>query len=332
VPTLPDARRRGATVLVIALALALLVALAPFSAGLVGIPVLYVALAPAHGWLARHTDTRVAAGLVVGLSLLVLLVLGGFFAGLIINEAPRIAGDVMQSPILARLSGLKLGGVNLGAGLADLGAKLVSWIGSSVLGLVASASRFALNLAICFIGVFYLLLRPQETWDAVKPYIPFSAHNAEKLRQHFRDVTTSTLLGTGLSAVVHGMLVGLGFWVAGLPNAALWGAVTVVAAIVPVLGSGLVWGPGAIALLLEDRAGAAVLLALWGFLVVGHVDYLIRPMVSRRWAHIHPLVTLVGALMGVPYFGILGLLVGPLAVSYFFELIDMYREEYLTVA
>ncbi len=56
---------------------------------------------------------------------------------------------------------------------------------------------------------------------------------------------------------------------------------------------------------------------------------LIRPMVFRRWANIHPLVTLVGALAGVPYFGILGLLIGPLALSYFFELVKMYREEYL---
>jgi len=68
---------------------------------------------------------------------------------------------------------------------------------------------------------------------------------------------------------------------------------------------------------------------VWGAIVVGNVDYVIRPMVFRRWANIHPLVTLIGALAGVPYFGILGLLIGPLALSYFFELIRMYREEYL---
>ncbi len=75
-----------------------------------------------------------------------------------------------------------------------------------------------------------------------------------------------------------------------------------------------------------------MLLAVWGALVVGNVDYVIRPMVAKRWAHIHPLVTLVGALIGVPHFGLLGLLIGPLALSYFFELIAMYREEYLSAA
>ena len=109
-----------------------------------------------------------------------------------------------------------------------------------------------------------------------------------------------------------------------------WGVVTMVFAILPVVGSGLVWLPGALALILDHRAGPGALLALWGAVVVGNVDYVIRPRVFRRWANIHPLITLIGALAGVPFFGILGLLIGPLALSYFFELIKMYREEYLS--
>src|SRR5438128_2511109 len=221
-------------------------------------------------------------------------------------------------------------GVALGPRIADLGAQVVSWIGSSAFGLIGTATRLALNLTISLFGLFYLLLRPEQTWEAVRPYIPFSAKNAEKLRQRFRDVTTSTIIGTGLTAAVQGLLVGVGFWIVHLPNAVFWGVVTMVFAILPVVGSGLVWGPGAIALLLDHRPGAALLLALIGIVVVGNVDYLIRPMVFRRWAHIHPLVTLVGALAGVPYFGLLGLLIGPLALSYLFELIKMYREEYLS--
>ena len=330
-PTLIDTKRREAFALVAGLALALLIALAPYATGLMAIPVLYVALAPVHGWLARLRGPQVAASLVVGLALFALIILGASFAGLIVTEAGRIAGTVAHSPLLARVSELRPGGVDVGSRLADLGAQVVSWIGSSAVGLIGSASRFALNLTIALFGVYYLLLWPQKAWDSVRPYIPFSARNTEQLRQHFRDVTTSTLLGTGLSAVVHGALMTLAFWVAGLSNAALWGVVTMVFSILPVLGSGMVWGPAAIVLLLEHRPGVAVLLVLWGVLVVGNVDYVIRPMVSRRWAHIHPLVTLVGALVGVPYFGILGLLVGPLAISDLFELLDMYREEYLSV-
>jgi len=325
-----DSRRRAAAALVVALTGALAIALAPYATGLIGIPVLYVALQPLHDWLARRTPGKPAASLVVALVLLGLIVVGGSSVTLIVSEAQRIPGAIMQSPVVTRLSELRVGGVDVGARLADLGSKVVAWIGSSAFGFIGTASRWAPNLSITCFGLYYLLLRPGETWDAVRPYIPFSASNTEKLRQRFRDVTTSTLIGTGLSAALHGALTSFGFWMVGLPNAALWGVVTIVFSILPVLGSGLVWGPGAIALVLDHRPGAAVLLALWGILIIGNIDYVIRPMVSRRWAHIHPLVTLIGALVGVPYLGLLGLLIGPLAVSYFFELIQMYREEYVT--
>jgi predicted PurR-regulated permease PerM len=105
--------------------------------------------------------------------------------------------------------------------------------------------------------------------------------------------------------------------------------VTVVLAILPVVGSGLVWGPGVFSLALEGSYGRAVGLALWGILVVGNVDNVIRPMVFRRWAQIHPFITIIGAFAGIQYFGLLGLVIGPLAISYFFELIRMYRAEYL---
>jgi predicted PurR-regulated permease PerM len=149
------------------------------------------------------------------------------------------------------------------------------------------------------------------------------------LRDRFRDVTISTLVGTGLTAAVQGLLVGLAFWATGIPNALFWGVVTVILAILPVVGSGLVWGPGALALAIEGRYGMAIGLAAWGIIVVGNVDNIIRPVVFRRWAQIHPFITIIGAFAGINYFGLLGLLIGPLAISYFFELIRMYRQEYL---
>jgi predicted PurR-regulated permease PerM len=325
-----DTNHQRAAILLLVLGVALVVALTPYTTGLVGIPVLYTIFAPAHHWLAKRVSTRLAATMVVALALFLIVVPGLSFAGLVVNQAQQIASGVIQSPILGRLAQLRIGETNIGPRLAELGAQVVAWIGSSAFGLIGTATRLALNITISLFGLFYLLLRPGETWQAVRPYIPFSTKNAEKLRQRFRDVTISTIIGTGLTAAIQGTLVGLGFWVAGLSNALFWGVVTMVFAILPVVGSGLVWGPGALALFLDHRYGAAIGLAAWGLVVVGNVDYLIRPMVFRRWADIHPLITLLGALAGVPYFGIVGLLIGPLALSYFFELIRMYREEYLT--
>src|SRR5216110_802094 len=324
-----DTNHQRAALLVLLLGVALVIALTPYATGLIGIPVLYAVFTPVHEWLSLRVRPKLAASLVVALALFLIVVPGVSFAGLIVGQAQEIAGGVIRNPLLGRLRELRLGGIDLGPRLADLGAQVVAWIGSSAFGLVGTATRLALNLTISLFGLFYLLLQPQETWETVRPYIPFSAKNTEKLRQRFRDVTTATIVGTGLTAAIQGSLVGLGFWLTGLPNAVFWGVVTMVFAILPVVGSGLVWGPGAIALMIGNHALAGMLLALGGVIIVGNVDYVIRPRVFSRWANIHPLVTLIGALAGVPYFGILGLLIGPLALSYFFELIKMYGDEYL---
>jgi len=324
-----DTNHQRAALVILLLGFALAVSLTPYATGLVGIPVLYVIFAPVHDWLARRVKPALAGGLVVLLGLFLIVVPGASFAGVIVSEAQQIATGVIQSPILGRLAQLRIGGTDLGPELADLGRRIIGWLGSGAFSLVGTATRLALNLTIAFFGLYYLLLRPRETWAAVRPYIPFSAANADKLQKRFRDVTISTLIGTGVTAAIQGTLVAIGFAVTGLPNAVFWGVVTVLFAILPVLGSGLVWGPGVLALVLDGRYGAAAALAIWGVIAIGSVDYIIRPIVFRRWAEIHPVVTLVGAMAGVPYFGILGLLIGPLALSYFFELIRMYREEYL---
>jgi predicted PurR-regulated permease PerM len=266
---------------------------------------------------------------VVLLGIILVLGPGAAFVGVIAGEAQDMATGVIRSPLVARLRELRIGPYDVGAQIESVGSRLVAWIGASALGLIGTATRLGIQLTISFFGLFYLLLAPHSTWKSVRPFIPFSVRSAERLRERFRDVTVSTLVGTGLTAAVQGVLVGLAFAVTGIPNALFWGVVTVILAILPVVGSGLVWGPGAIVLAIEGRYGMAIGLALWGILVVGNVDNIIRPIVFRRWAQIHPFITILGAFAGINYFGLLGLLIGPLAISYFFELIRMYRQEYL---
>ncbi|MFL5472881.1 MAG: AI-2E family transporter [Gemmatimonadales bacterium] len=324
-----DSKRDRAALLIFVLGMGLVWTLWPFITGLLGAPVLYVLLAPLHRWLARRTKPRIAAALVVLLGVILILGPGVSFLGIIAGEAQDMASGVIQSPLLARIRELRIGPYDVGAQLEALGSRVVSFIGTSALGLVGTATRLGIQLTITFFGLYYLLLEPSTAWKQVQPFIPFSRNNTEILRDRFRDVTFSTLIGTGLTATMQGVLVGLAFWAAGISNALFWGVVTVVLAILPVVGSGLVWGPGALALALEGSYGRAIAMALWGILVVGNVDNVIRPMVFRRWARIHPFITIIGAFAGIQYFGLLGLIIGPLAISYFFELIQMYRAEYL---
>ena len=325
-----DTKRDRAAFLIFMLGLGLAYALWPFSTGLIGAPVLYIMFAPIYRALARNgVKPRLAAALVVLLGILLILGPGLSFLGVVANEAQDMAGGVIRSPLLSRLRELRIGPYDVGAQIESFGSSLVSWVGSSAVGLIGTATRLGIQLTIAFFGLYYLLQAPDAAWTQVRPFIPFSGRNAEILRERFRDVTISTLIGTGLTSSIQGLLVGVGFWVTGIPNALFWGVVTVIVAILPVVGSALVWGPGVAHLALEGRYGWAIALAVWGVVLVGNIDNVIRPMVFRRWAQIHPFITIIGAFAGIQYFGLLGLLIGPLAISYFFELIQMYRQEYL---
>jgi predicted PurR-regulated permease PerM len=325
-----DTKRDRAAFLIFMLGLGLAYALWPFSTGLIGAPVLYIMFVPIYrGLVGRGLKPGLAAGLVVLLGILLILGPGLSFLGVVANEAQQMAGGVIRSPLLTRLRELRIGPYDVGAQIEALGSSLVNWIGTSAVGLIGTATRLGIQLTIAFFGLYYLLQSPDTAWRQVRPFIPFSARNAEILRERFRDVTISTLIGTGLTASIQGLLVGVAFWITGIPNALFWGVVTVIVAILPVVGSALVWGPGVLHLGLEGRYGWAIALAIWGVVVVGNIDNVIRPMVFRRWAQIHPFITIIGAFAGIQYFGLLGLLIGPLAISYFFELIRMYREEYL---
>jgi predicted PurR-regulated permease PerM len=325
-----DTKRQRAALLISALGLGLVYALWPFITGLMGALVLYVVFSPLYRALIRRgARPGVTAGIVVLVALLLVVGPGISFIGLLANQAQDMAQGVLSSPLLARLRELRLGPYDIGAQIEQLGSQIVSWAGSSAISVVGTATRLGIQLTIAFFGLFYLLVAPAGVWPGIRPFIPFSAKNAELLRTRFRDVTFSTIIGTGLTATVQGLLVGLAFAAAGLANPVFWGVVTIIVAILPIVGSGLIWGPGAASLALQGRYGWAIALVVWGILVVGNVDNVIRPYVFRRWARIHPFITVIGAFAGINWFGLLGLLIGPLAISYFFELIRMYRAEYL---
>ena len=327
-----DSDRFRAGSMLLALGLLLAVALAPFATGLIAIPVLYVILQPVHELLRRRLPARGAAGLTTVLALLLLITPAVLFGVVVLRQAGDAAAQLAQDPLIERLERVSLGPLNLGRELASLSSSALSWLGGSALGLIGTATRQVLNLVIALFGLYYLLLRPAEIWQQFSGWLPFSPATIENLRTRFRDLTTSTIIGTGLVAGLQGLLVGAALGIAGIPNALVWGMVTVVLSILPVVGSGLVWGPAAAWLMMNGRTAWAIGLVLWGLLIVGNMDFFIRPAVSRRWAHVHPVTTLVGALAGVRYFGLLGLLIGPLALSYFFALLNAYRAEFAAVA
>lgn len=325
-----DTTRERASWLVAILGVVIVFALFPYASGLLGAPVLYVIFAPMHEWLARRLRNRsVAAAIVILVALIGIVLPAAYMVSLLVGQAQDAVKSVLASPLLQRLDTLRVGGFNIGPQIKAAGSQALSLVGGSAIALLGTATRLTLNLLFTFFGLYYILMDPKGAWNRLRPAIPFSDANVEILKDRFGAVTKSTLIGTGLAALVQGLMVALAFVVTGIPNAMFWGSVTVLLSVLPVVGSGMVWAPAVVLLFSKGQTGMAIGMVLWGLIAIGNVDNFIRPYVANRYAQTHPLITLVGAVAGVSYMGIIGLLIGPLALSYFFELLTMYQREYL---
>jgi predicted PurR-regulated permease PerM len=323
-----DTDKERAALVVLLFAAGVFYALMPYATGLIGAPVLYVLFAPFHNWLARKIRPRPAAVVVILSAFLLIVIPGVWLIGMLVGQAGDVASGLVKSSLLDRLSTLRVGQFALGPELAGIGRSLIQWLGENALGFIGTATHFTLNLLFSFFGLYYLLLGPGAGWRGIHSYVPFSEKNVLILRDRFQSVTLATVIGTGLTAVIQGIMLGTTFALVGLSNAVFWGVVTTVFGILPVVGAGLVWVPAAISLWVSGHPVGAIILVVVG-LLAGQLHALINPWVFKRYSQIHPMVTLVGAIAGVSHFGLLGLLIGPLVLSYFFELIRMYREEYL---
>ncbi len=154
-PFLETDRQRAAG-LIMALGVALVVALWPFSTGLIGAPVLLVVMAPLHRWLSRRMPVRVAAAIVIVLGILLIIGPGVSIVGLVATEAQDMATGVIRSPLLARISRIRVGPYQVGAQLEQIGSQIISFIGASALGLIGTATRLGIQLTIAFFGLYFL--------------------------------------------------------------------------------------------------------------------------------------------------------------------------------
>ncbi len=324
-----DTDKQRAALIIALLAVGVFVALLPWATGLIGAPVLYVLTSKWHEWLSSKIGRKTAAVFVILCAFLLIVLPGVWLIGMLVGQAQDIANSLVKSPLLDRVATFRIGSFELGPEIASIGRSLINWMGTSALGFIGTATHFTLNLLLSFFGLYYLLVSTGKGWESFRSYVPFSAKNTEGLRKRFRDVTHATVLGTGVTSVLSGLLIGVGFWVVGLSNPVFWGVITIIFAILPIVGSGIIWIPGAISLALEGRLVGAIVLTVIG-LVAGQVGTPIHSYVVGRSTRIHPMITLVGAIAGISYFGLLGILIGPLTLSYFFELLRLYREEYVT--
>jgi predicted PurR-regulated permease PerM len=317
-----------AGLLILALGVAILLALMPFLSGLLGAAVLYVIFIGMYRRLARVMPDGLASALTLIAAIILIALPLVWLVGVLIDRVPDALQSLQSGVLLDRLSQVRFGRINVGAEIAEASGTIVQWVSAQALGVVGGAASASLNLVIAFFGLYYMLHSGDTLWTGFHGYIPFSSGTADALRLHFYSVTQATLIGTFATAIAQGTLIGLAFLLVGLPDPLVWGSMAAFASILPVLGTGLVWMPAVLVLFFQERYGAMVVMLIVGWLLASNIDNLIRPMVYKRVSNIHPMVTLVGAFAGIKYFGLPGLLLGPLAIAYFFELMRFYQLEY----
>ncbi|MDZ7631705.1 MAG: AI-2E family transporter [Gemmatimonadaceae bacterium] len=327
-PPKPTGKYRAAAIIIV-LGFGILWAMLPFAPGILGAAVFYVLTIPAFRWMvARKVPRSLAAMVLLLVVLLVILVPGGALVTVLIDEIPAAIRGLDAGPLVKRVQGLRVGPINVAEQLSRASGTISQWVSSQVLGAVGGAARGTLNLVISLLGLYYLLLAAEDVWPRIKRYLPFTDDDSEDLRVKFYEVTMATALGVVVVAVAQGALVGAAFMVLGLPNSIVWGTVTAIASVLPLFGSALVWVPACIALFATGNVGQAVGLGIFGGVVVSNVDNIMRPIVSKRVGNLHPLTTLLGAFAGIEYVGLIGILLGPLAITWFLELMVIYDKEY----
>jgi predicted PurR-regulated permease PerM len=200
---------------------------------------------------------------------------------------------------------------------------LVSSGSTFVMGALGTAASFVLMLFVLF---FVLRDGPAVAQQVVR-MLPIEGRRRARLWQHLADVTRAVFLGIGLTALVQGILVGVGFWIAGLPSPLVFGVVATLVALIPMVGSALVWVPGTLFLAARGEYGHAIFLAIWGAVVVGMVDNFLRPMLISGRADVPTLAVFVGVMGGLAAFGFIGLFLGPIVLGLLVALFRYESEE-----
>jgi predicted PurR-regulated permease PerM len=199
--------------------------------------------------------------------------------------------------------------------LADLAGAVASWLtGQSTILLRGSATQIAM-LVITFYLLFYFFRDRRHVLDAVIGLSPLSDAETRQIVRRFTDTVHATIFGAVAVASVQGTLSGLMFWWLGLPLPITWGIVMGVLALLPVFGAAIVWVPTAFFLALQGSWFEAIVLALWGALVVSTIDNLIYPMLVGNRLKLHTVLSLIGALGGLVVFGAAGLVLGPATIA-----------------
>jgi predicted PurR-regulated permease PerM len=192
------------------------------------------------------------------------------------------------------------------------GGRALLGVGRSVL---AGIGETVIQVVTALVALFFFLRDGDRIHQALLRHIPIERNRVETLLTQVSDSILANMYGVVAVGAAQGTLTGIGMWAAGAHAPFLWGVIAAILSLVPLFGTGLVWGPAAFALAVHGSWGKALFLAIWGAVVVANSDNFVRPWAVSGRTGMNPLLVLFGLLGGMRAFGVLGIFLGPVILS-----------------
>lgn len=209
----------------------------------------------------------------------------------------------------------------------DTGA-VTNWVSNNLQSFAGGTFTVFIAIGIMYFLLYYMLTNRKALKESLLQYIPLKEDNIKIIGKDSVDLVKSNAIGIPLVALLQGVVALVGFLIFGVNDPFFWFAIVAVGSMIPFIGTALGIIPVCIILYASGEVGKSIALAIYGLVVVGATDNLFRLVIQKRLADVHPLVTLVGVIVGVPLFGFIGLIFGPILVSLFLLVVKIYKEEY----
>ncbi|MCM4151113.1 AI-2E family transporter [Arenibacter sp. N53] len=305
-------------------------AILPYFTGILGAITIYVLLRGPmanlvkRGW---HPDLAAAVLLVVSFVCILLPI-----SGIIVMLGSKISNAAQNSEkvISALKSQLGKWESQLGYDLtSEIDASAIStWLSKNLQGFAGGTFTMFIAIGIMYFMLYYMLTNRRELRESLFKYIPISKENLKIIGEEVRAMVRSNALGIPLVALAQGVVALIGFLVFGINSPFFWAVIVAIGSMIPFIGSLLGILPVFILSLSYGSSFQAWGILLYGFIVVGATDNLFRLFILKKLDNVHPLITLIGVIIGVPIFGFIGLIFGPLLISLFLIIVRMYKKEY----
>ena len=304
----------------------------PFLGGLLGALTIYILVRRQMIYLTvkRKLKRSLAAFLVTGEAILCFLVPLSLIVWIVVSKIQNINVDpqsyITSIEQLASAIKAKTSYDVLGADTISYIVSALPRIGQAIMGGIGS---FAINLFVLVFVLFFMLIGGQKMEAYINDILPFSEKNTRDVIKEINMIIRSNAIGIPLLAIIQGSVATIGYFIFGAPSPLILGLLTCFACIIPMVGTALIWLPTAAYMALNGDYFNAIGLLIFGGAIVSQLDNLIRFMLQKKIANIHPLITIFGVVIGLRLFGFMGIIFGPVMLSLFCLFVDMFKKEYL---